>query len=101
MSIFNAVNATYSIRVGLSVSSGEIDHVFITLGRGQTRTFNNILDDLFGYTGGAAIDLDSGNPSLVFIVNSQVYVDTVNGPTRQRSSLRTTLGTSHHPARTT
>ncbi len=79
VSIFNAVNATYEIRVGLSVSSGEIDHVFIALGPGQTRTFNNILDDLFGYTGGAAIDLDSGNSSLVFIVNSQVYVDTVNG----------------------
>jgi hypothetical protein len=79
VSIFNAVNATYDIRVGLSVSSGEIDHRFITLGPGQTRTFDNILDDLFGYTGGAAIDLDSGNTSFRFVVNAQVYVDTVNG----------------------
>ncbi len=79
VSIFNAVNATYSIRVGLSVSTGEIAHAFIILSPGQTRTFDNILDDLFGYTGGAAIDLDSQNTSFRFIVNAQVYVDTTNG----------------------
>ncbi len=73
------MTASTSIRVGLSVNSGEIDHTFIRLRPGQTRTFNRILDDLFGYTGGAAIDLDSGDPSLGFIVNSQVYVDTLNG----------------------
>jgi hypothetical protein len=79
VSIFNAVNATYNIRVGLSVSNGEIAHTFITLGPGQTATFSNILADLFSYTGGGAIDLDSGDDSLAFVVNSQVYVDTVGG----------------------
>jgi len=79
VSIFNAVDATYSIRVGLSVSNGEIAHTFITLAPGQTLTFNNILSDLFGYYGGGAIDLDSGDANLDFIVNSQVYVDTASG----------------------
>ncbi len=79
VSIFNAVNATYDIRAGLSVSNGEIAHVFITMAPGQTRTFDNILDDLFGYTGGAAIDLNSGDTSFRFVVNAQVYVDNPTG----------------------
>jgi hypothetical protein len=79
VSIFNAVNASYSIRAGLSTSGGEIAHIFIPVAPNQTVTFNNILSDLFGYSGGAAIDLDSGNSGHLFIVNSQVYVDTVSG----------------------
>lgn len=79
VSIFNAVDATYQIRVGLSVKTGEIAHVYITIGPYQTLTYGNILNDLFGFYGGGAIDLDSGNPNNVFIVNSQVYVDTVSG----------------------
>jgi hypothetical protein len=79
VSIFNAVNATYSIRAGLSVSSGEITHTFLTIGPGQTLTYNNFLADVFGYVGGGAVDLDSGNTNLKFVVNSQVYVDTTNG----------------------
>ena len=79
VSIFNAVNATYQIRMGLSVSSGEIDARYLTIYPGQTVTFNNVLQDVFGYYGGGAIDLDSGDPNHVFIVNSQVYVDTIAG----------------------
>lgn len=78
-SIYNAVNATYSIRAGLSVGSGEIAHVYITIGPGQIFTYNNLLSDLFGYYGGGAVDLDSGNANYRFVVNSQVYVDTLSG----------------------
>ena len=79
VSIFNAVNAPYDVRVGLSDGSGEIAHTSVSLAPGQTLTFNNILADLFGYTGGGAIDLDSGNTGFTFVVNSQVYVDTLGG----------------------
>jgi hypothetical protein len=79
VSIFNAVNASYSIRVGLSVGSGEISHTSISIAPGQTITYNNVLSDLFGYSGGGAIDLDSLNSGHLFIVNSQVYVDTAAG----------------------
>jgi hypothetical protein len=79
VSIFNAVNASYSIRAGLSTSGGEIAHTFIPVAPNQTVTFNNILSDLFGYSGGGAIDLDSLNSGHLFIVNSQVYVDTLSG----------------------
>lgn len=79
VSIFNAVNATYLIRAGLSVSNGEIAHALISIAPGQTITYDNILSDVFGYQGAGAIDLDSGNTALRFIVNSQVYVDTING----------------------
>jgi hypothetical protein len=79
VSIFNAVNATYLIRAGLSDSTGEITHAYITIQPGETVTSSNFLADVFGYYGGGAIDLDSGNSSLRFVVNSQVYVDTVNG----------------------
>jgi hypothetical protein len=78
-SIFNAVNATYSIRAGLSVGSGEIAHTYITIGPGQTITYNNLLSDVFGYYGGGAVDLNSGNTGYKFVVNSQVYVDTLSG----------------------
>ena len=79
VSIFNAVDATYQIRIGLSVSGGEIDHRYLTIDPYETVTFPNILQDVFAYYGGGAIDLDSGNDGHVFIVNSQVYVDTVSG----------------------
>ncbi|HEX5856038.1 MAG TPA: hypothetical protein VFZ57_10490 [Thermoanaerobaculia bacterium] len=79
VSVFNAVNASYSIRAGLSTSNGEIAHTFISVAPGQTVTFNNILADLFGYSGGGAIDLDSNDSNHLFIVNSQVYVDTLSG----------------------
>jgi hypothetical protein len=79
VSIFNAVNVTYNIRAGLSDPTGEIAHAFITIYPGETVTFNNFLSEVFGYYGGGAIDLDSGDANLRFVVNSQVYVDTVNG----------------------
>lgn len=79
VSIFNAVNASYTIRAGLSDATGEITHAFITIDPGETVTFNNFLSEVFGYYGAGAIDLDSGDVSLKFVVNSQVYVDTVNG----------------------
>src|ERR1035437_9247961 len=70
-SIFNAVNASYNIRGGLSTSGGEIAHTYISVSPGQTVTYNNILADLFGYSGGGAIDLNSGNSGYLFIVNSR------------------------------
>lgn len=79
VSIFNAVNATYQIRMGLSTTNGEIDARSLTIYPGETVTFNNVLQDVFGYYGGGAIDLDSQDQNHVFIVNSQVYVDTVAG----------------------
>jgi hypothetical protein len=79
VSIFNAVNATYNIRAGLSTSGGEIAHTFIPIAPGQTVTYNNFLSDVFGYYGGGAIDLDSSNSGYLFIVSSQVYVDTLGG----------------------
>jgi hypothetical protein len=79
VSIFNAVTVGYSIRVGLSVANGEIAHVYFSIAPNETVTFDNILADLFGYSGGGAIDLDSGDTSLVFVVSSQVYVDTISG----------------------
>lgn len=79
VSIFNAVNASYLIRAGLSNSTGEIAHALIAIAPGQTLTYNNFLADVFGYYGGGAVDLDSGDAILRFVVNSQVYVDTING----------------------
>ena len=71
-SIFNPTTLTYNIRAGLSVSGGEIAHAFIAINAGQTITYDNILADVFGYVGGGAIDLDSGNSSYLFVVNSQI-----------------------------
>jgi hypothetical protein len=79
VSIFNAVDTAYQIRIGLSDGSGEIDSRYLSIGAGETVTFNNFLQDVFGFYGAGAIDLDSGNGNHLFIVSSQVYVDTTSG----------------------
>lgn len=79
VSIHNATSRTYDIRAGLSVGSGEIDARSIRIFPNETLTYGNFLADVFGFTGGGAIDLDSGNANDVFIVSSQVYVDTASG----------------------
>lgn len=79
VSIYNAVDATYQIRIGLSDGSGEIEARYLTISPYETVTYSNFLQDIFGYYGAGAIDLDSGNTNHVFIVSSQVYVDTSAG----------------------
>jgi hypothetical protein len=79
VSIFNAVNSSYLIRAGLSDSTGEIAHSFIQIAPGETVTFDNFLSEVFNVTGAGAVDLDSGDALLRFIVTAEVYVDTVNG----------------------
>lgn len=79
VSIFNAVNASYLIRAGLSDPTGEITHALIPVAPGETVTFNNFLSEVFNVTGAGAVDLDSGDALLRFIVTAEVYVDTING----------------------
>ncbi len=79
ISIFNAVDTTYQIRIGLSNWSGEIDARYLTIGAGETVTYDNFLQDVFGYYGAGAIDLDSGDTNHVFIVSAQVHVETAAG----------------------
>ena len=43
VSIFNAVDATYLIRAGLSDPTGEIVHAFIQIAPGETVTFDDFL----------------------------------------------------------
>ena len=79
VSILNPTTYNYSIRAGLSVQGGEVAVQSIPIRSGETVTFGNFLADVFGYSGGGAIDLDSGNGAYKFIVNAQVYVDTSAG----------------------
>ncbi len=79
VSIFNAVDTAYQIRIGLSDGSGEIDAKYLSIGAGETVTFGNFLQDVFAFYGAGAIDLDSGDANHLFIVSSQVYVDTASG----------------------
>lgn len=79
ISIFNASVYNYSIRAGLSVENGEIDARSIPIRSGETLTFDNFLAEVFNFTGGGAIDLDSQNSAYLFIVTAQVYVDTSAG----------------------
>lgn len=76
VSIFNPTTYDYAIRAGLSTWNGEIAASSIPILSGETVTFDNFLSDVFGYYGGGAIDLDSGNDAYRFIVSAQVYVDT-------------------------
>ena len=79
ISIFNATNATYTIRAGFSQEAGEVAARGITIGPYETLTSDNFVDDVFGLTGGGAIDLQSPDDSLRFVVVAQVYTDSPSG----------------------
>jgi hypothetical protein len=75
ISIFNATGNTYTIRAGLSQSSGEAASASIPISPGETVTYDDFLFDVFGATGAGAVDLDSGDVNDLFIVNAEVYTD--------------------------
>lgn len=82
MTILNVTNEAYDIRAGFSTTAGEVSAKLIHIGPSQSLTSDNILADVFGLTGGGAIDLDSrydGRADHLFLTNAVVYVDIGGG----------------------
>lgn len=82
MTILNVTNQTYDIRAGFSTAAGEVSAKLIHIGPFQSLTSDNILNDVFGLTGGGALDLDSrydGRTDHLFLTNAVVYVDIGGG----------------------
>jgi hypothetical protein len=83
MTILNMTNTGYDIRAGFSTGAGEVAVTRIHIGPGESLTSDNIVDDLFGLSGGGAIDLDSRSYDTrtdhLFLTNAVVYVDIGGG----------------------
>lgn len=83
MTLLNVTSQSFSIRAGFSTGAGEISAKWITLPAGQAITFDNVVNDVFGLTGGGSVDLDSrpydGLSNHFFMTNAVVYVDVGGG----------------------
>ncbi len=82
MTLLNVTNEGYDIRAGFSTAAGEVSAKLIHIGPYQSLTSDNFLADVFGMTGGGAIDLDSrydGRTDHLFLTNAVVYVDIGGG----------------------
>ncbi len=60
-------------------SSGPMRTSTFGMQPGETRTFPNLLQDLFGVTGAGAVELSTPSTSTDIAVSSEVYVDGPNG----------------------
>lgn len=82
LTIFNTTGTGYDIRAGFSTTAGEVSAKLIHIGPFQSITSDNFVLDVFGLTGGGAIDLDSrydGRTDHDFLTNATVYVDIGGG----------------------
>lgn len=82
--VYNPTNFSYPIQVSLYSTSGLVNQKTIDMSAGQIRNYENFLDEVFEFDGAGAVNFDSlslpgGNSKLVFLVNSEVYIDTDKG----------------------
>ena len=79
VSVLNITQSSIFVTATLLTQSGVGGTKGFSVGAGQTATFGNALQDLFGYSGGGAVVLESSSTSQEFIVTSEVYVDGGSG----------------------
>ncbi|MFN8005997.1 MAG: hypothetical protein U0V70_02985 [Terriglobia bacterium] len=82
--VFNPTAISFPIQVSLYGLTGLVDQKTVDMAAGQIRDYENFLEEVFDYTGAGAVNFDSlslsgGNAHLVFLVNSEVYIDGPNG----------------------
>src|SRR5439155_23579899 len=81
VTILNPTNFSYSIAATLHNGFGRVQTVLIPMGASQYHTWDNFLDEVFGYVGAGVVDLDSaytpqnGSPSYIFTVAAEVYTE--------------------------
>jgi hypothetical protein len=75
VTILNVTNDTYAVQVILYGGVGQVGVTNITLGPHQARVYENVLQDLFGFTGAGALVFDSFASGRDFIVTGEVFND--------------------------
>lgn len=85
VSIVNVTNRSYTIYATLYRSGGGSIVRQITMASRQARNYDNFLQNVFSYSGGAGVELDaviappSGSDLNQFVVFAEVYTDGANG----------------------
>ncbi len=84
VSLLNPAAFPYSIQATLFDKTGKVGDVTIDMSAGQTRNYDNFLADIFSYSGAGTVKFDSqnlpgGSDNNQFVVDAQVYTDSVNG----------------------
>ncbi|HTS03830.1 MAG TPA: hypothetical protein VMN04_15010 [Thermoanaerobaculia bacterium] len=79
MVLVNPGSNAMTIDLILSTPGGAVGPLPVTLAASETRVYENVLSDLFGYTGGAGIRLWESTNSRLFLASAEVYADTPNG----------------------
>ena len=82
--MYNPTVFSYPIQVSLYSTNGLVEQKTIEMSAGQIRNYENFLQDVFAFGGAGAVNFDSlslpgGNSKLVFLVNSEVYIDSDKG----------------------
>lgn len=85
LSVFNPTAFEYPIYITLGNASGIVGRTTLQLKPSEYHVWDDFLASVFGYTGAGAIFFDSvieppgGSQSYKFIVNAEVYTDSLSG----------------------
>ena len=77
--LFNPTPNPMTINALLFAPTGAVGPQSVTLAPSETRVYENFLSDVFGYTGGAGIQLSESSSSRPFVVSAEVYAEGANG----------------------
>jgi hypothetical protein len=75
VTILNVTNDSFAVQVLLYGGVGQVGVTTITLAPHQARVYENVLQDLFGFTGAGALVFDSFVNGRDFIVTGEVFND--------------------------
>lgn len=82
VSILNVSPYVYEIEATLFDLNGEVRKVSLAIGQRQSLSFDNFLEQVFGYQGAGAVKLASlpaGGTNHQFLVSAEVYTDSLSG----------------------
>lgn len=85
VSIVNPTFLSFPIIATLYGPNGQVGKATININSAQQRTWDNFLQEVFGYTGAGTVKFDSfieppsGNQNYVFLVSAEVYTESPSG----------------------
>lgn len=79
MVLVNPTKSLMTVNALLSTPGGAVGPQAISLASGETRVYENVLADVFDYTGGAGIRLWESTGTRPFVATAEVYADSTVG----------------------
>ena len=72
VALYNPTSATFPVEVTLYDGAGGVREETISLGAHELKTYDNFLQEVFGYSGGGAATFRSPDPANRFVLSSEV-----------------------------